>query len=187
MSIPSTSSYSHKSLRLFLISRSPLNFFPYKLKEVDEGEEGIYTVEFGEEPLCSKDGRMVVLNGIYQFILREVSPSRDEDLHHLLLQNFFHLDKKPWYPSNASILVMVPDMIEDTVPEESWYSVGTPLDPPNSQSIDDVDAWIFRAIERDGYFGTVYSSNDTKDQHLATLTTQRTKNLAQAAASEAIL
>lgn len=131
---------------------SPLNFFQYKLKEIEDGDKEVYIVEYGEDPLVSKEGKMVILNGTYQFFLREVSPSQNTVLYKLLLDNFLHSGKEHWYPDDASILVMIPAMIEDA-PAEMWNSVGTPLAPPKSPSIGDVDAWIVRAIERDGSLG----------------------------------
>jgi hypothetical protein len=172
--LPDTHYISLLGLRFYIhANHSPLNFFPYKLKELGSGEEDIYSLEYGEEPLATKDGRMVVLNGIYQFILRDVSPSRDKALHKLLLENFLHANKQPWYPAGACILVMVPDMIENSAPAESWYSIGSPLDPPESHSVEDIDDWIIRAVERDGYYGLEVSvensANDQKKNHSAPL------------------
>ncbi|KAG7342155.1 hypothetical protein IV203_007247 [Nitzschia inconspicua] len=162
----------------------PMNFVESKLMEFEEGEEGVYSIEYGENPLCSKEeGKVMILSGNYHFILREISPARDKGLYKLLVDNFLHANKDPWYPDDASILVMVPYMDEHSTAKEFWYSIGSPLDRPKSFSQDGVDAWILRAIERDGYYGLEGSVKRALEQieqsGATTKCTKRAKTLTQ--------
>jgi hypothetical protein len=142
-----------------------VNLFSYQLKNAMDGQEGVFLVEFGDEPLASKGGRIMALNGIYRFVLREVSPLRDASLHKILISNYFER-AKPWFPTNASVLVMVPFMHEESEPQYNWFSVGKPLDPLESYSVEDVDAWILQAVARDGIFRVKSPSKHTSDSKM---------------------
>jgi NACalpha-BTF3-like transcription factor len=123
--------------------------FSYKLSQASQDQEGVFLVEFGEEELVSPKGRIMDLQGIYRFVVREVAPLRDTALYRIVRDTFLERDQPPWYPENASILVMVPFMHEDSDIEDLWLGVGKPLDPPTSYTIEDVDDWIVQAVARE--------------------------------------